>query len=183
MGKRIREDKIRSTFAEKPMRTRRGSWDLGRVADHTTNKEMPYQGSLYVIETRDCHFQWWISSEVHDKRFPIQLIYVETLHPDWRSRWSGDFRCPDRRRETVYLQRLIAEIRRIRSRLRLASCTLVCFEKFVESLMTGHGQWTVVDENAKTWVSGPSRSTVIHSPSYAVFHALSAGGSAFLGHY
>jgi hypothetical protein len=49
--------------------------------------------------------------------------------------------------------------------------------------MIGHGQWTGVDKNVKTWVSGPSRNTVVLSLAYAVFHALHAGGSTFLGNY
>ena len=49
--------------------------------------------------------------------------------------------------------------------------------------MTGHDQRIVVDKTAKNLASGPSSSTVILSAADAVFHALYAGGFAFLGHY
>ena len=49
--------------------------------------------------------------------------------------------------------------------------------------MIGHGQWTVVDKTAMTWVSGPRCTSGILASAYAVFHALSAGGSPFMGNY
>ena len=135
-------------------------------------------------DSRLCLYQRWISSETHRWWFQKQLIYLRkhSLSCDHRGD-RVDFLWQDRCSEKVYLQRLIAEIRRIGSSFRLASSAVVCFEKIVDSVMTGHGQWTVVDKTAMTWVSGPSRSTVILSLAYAVFHALSAGGSAFLGNY
>ena len=133
-------------------------------------------------DSRLCLCHRWLSLEMPGWWFQKQLIYLRkhSLSCDHLGD-RVDILWQDQCSEKFYLQRFSAEIRRIRSRFRLASCALVYFEKIVDSVMTGHGQWTVVDQTATTWVSGSSCSTVILSPAYAVFHTLSAVGSAFLG--
>ena len=145
---------------------------------------MPYQVTTLAWDMRLCLCQRWISSERHRWWFQKQLIYLRKHflpcdHWDDRVHFLWQDRCS----EKLYLQRLIAEISRVGSKFRLACCALVSFEKIVHSVMTGHGSRTVVDEITMTCVSGPCRSNRILASAYAVFYALSAGGSAFWDNY
>ena len=113
---------------------------------------------------------------------PIDLSKKHSMSTDHRGD-RDDFSWRDMWSWTLYLHRLSADIRSIRSRFTLASCTLVCFEK---------NRWIPYDrsssvnrrrQNCEDLSERPSRSTVILSSAYAVFHALSTGGSSFLGNY
>ena len=89
---------IRYAYINFASRLEQSSWERNKVISdrtwvhvHAANKEMPYQVSLLGWAERLCICHCWISSEMHNEWFPIQLIYLETLYVKWPSRWSGRF--------------------------------------------------------------------------------------------